>query len=199
MNMMNQRTFLSKNTRRAGLNTEHISRYLAKCEPAIAGQHGHDTTFKTACKLVWGFALHPSEAFGFMLEYNARCQPPWNEYELRRKLDQALRHSGHRKPRGYLLGQGCTPVTSTNIVAPIPAPSAWPKPDMERIDAIVSEGPGLYDLWEKSPVRFDDEASRTEEIIDVLFPGNPLSCCAKTMRFFATRRREVWRGKLSEL
>ena len=181
------------------MNTGRLRRYIAKCEPAIVGQHGHNTTFKTACKLVWGFGLDPSEAFGFMLEYNARCQPPWNEYELRRKLDQALKHSGHRKPRGYLLGQHYTPVSSTNMTTPMPASAVWPKPDIERIATIVSEGPGLYDLWEKSPVRFDDEASHTEEIIDVLLPGNPLLCCAKSKHEFATRCREVWRGRLSEL
>lgn len=181
------------------MNVERIRRYLTKCCPAIAGQHGHDTTFKTACALVWGFALEPHQAFWFMREYNARCQPPWNEYELRRKLDQALKHSGPQKPRGYLLGQEYRPLRNTNIASPIGAPSAWPKPDTERIGAIVSEGPGLYDLWEGSPVRFDNEASHTEEIIDVLFPEDPLLCCAKSNEVFATRSREVWRGKLSAL
>jgi hypothetical protein len=148
MPFLGARPFL--NTSEGGMNTAHIRRYLAKCEPAIAGQHGHNTTFRTACKLVWGFGLNPGEAFGFMLEYSARCQPPWNEYELRRKLDQALKHSGHQKPRGYLLGQDYTPVIDTNIVTPMPASPVWPKPDIERIESIVSEGPGLYDLWKKA-------------------------------------------------
>ena len=43
--------------------------------------------------------------------------------------------------------------------------------------------------------------SHTECIIDALFPGNPLLCVARTdgrsAGDFATRRRTVWRGRLS--
>jgi len=84
--------------------------------------------------------------------------------------------------------------------APLPKPEpTWPEPDSEAIDAIVRSGLGIYDLWEQSPTRHEEAASHAEEIIDVLFPGNPLLCCAKSNEEFATRRREIWRGKLSQL
>jgi hypothetical protein len=83
--------------------SDRIGAYVAKLEPAVSGQHGHDTTFKAACALVWGYGLNPDDAWTFALEYNARCLPPWNEHDLRRKLLQALNHSVHQKPRGYLL------------------------------------------------------------------------------------------------
>jgi hypothetical protein len=76
---------------------------------------------------------------------------------------------------------------------------AWPARDKEKIDALVRQGFGLQDLWERSPGRFNDDLSHTEEFIDVLFPGNPLLCVGKYAREFATRRREVWRGRLSGL
>jgi hypothetical protein len=75
----------------------------------------------------------------------------------------------------------------------------WPARSLEQIDAFVRAGPGLYNLWESSPVRFGDSESHAEEIIDVLFPGNPLLCVAKTEYQFATRWRETWRGRLSGL
>jgi hypothetical protein len=78
----------------------------------------------------------------------------------------------------------------------VPQP-AWPARDKSRIDSIVREGFGLYDLWETSPIRFDDGESHAEGIIDALFPGNPLLCVGKSAQEFATRRRETWRGKLS--
>jgi hypothetical protein len=62
---------------------------------------------------------------------------------------------------------------------------------------IAGIGRGLVDLWEVSPVRFEDNDSHTEAIIDVLFPGNPLLCVGKSNAVFATRSREEWRGKLS--
>jgi hypothetical protein len=61
---------------------------------------------------------------------------------------------------------------------------------------LAKDGPGLYDLWEKSPVRLGDELPHTEEVIDALFPGNPLLCIGKGNHLFATRRRERWRGRL---
>jgi hypothetical protein len=75
----------------------------------------------------------------------------------------------------------------------------WPARDLEQIDRIVRGGFGLYDLWEFSPIRFPDGESRVEEIIDILFPGNPLLCIGETEYRFATRPREDWYGKLSEL
>ena len=43
------------------------------------------------------------------------------------------------------------------------------------------------DLWEASPVRFDDNDAHTEALIDVLFPGDPLLCCGQINSDFETR------------
>jgi len=77
---------------------------------------------------------------------------------------------------------------------------AWPKVNAEQRAAIVGpSGRGLVDLWEISPVRFEDNEEHTEWIIDVLFPGDPLLCCGRSKSDFATQSREEWRGKLSAL
>ena len=80
--------------------------------------------------------------------------------------------------------------------------SGWPKPNVEQIKAITAapDAPGLVDLWEASPVRFDGEEPATESLVDVLFPGNPLLCCGRCIdRGFGTGTREEWRGKLAAL
>src|SRR5262249_43180886 len=79
---------------------ERVERYLDRCEPAISGQGGHTVTFKLAMKLVQGFALDEETAFRLILSWNARCQPPWSEYQLRRKLRQAAERG--RMPDGAL-------------------------------------------------------------------------------------------------
>jgi len=76
---------------------------------------------------------------------------------------------------------------------------AWPRVNMEQREAVTATGFGLVDLWELSPVRFTDNQSHTEEIIDRLFPGNPLLCVGKSNSQFATRRREGWCGRLTDM
>lgn len=77
---------------------------------------------------------------------------------------------------------------------------AWPKVNAEQREAVIAaSGFGLVDLWEMSPVRFEDKESRTEQIIDVLFLGDPLLCVGRSNSEFATRSREEWRGTLARL
>jgi hypothetical protein len=47
-----------------------------------------------------------------------------------------------------------------------------------------------------SPVQFQGESAQTEEIVDALFPGNPLLCASKSTKESDTRPREAWRGHL---
>jgi hypothetical protein len=75
----------------------------------------------------------------------------------------------------------------------------WPTRNSERIAAIQRTGMTLADLWEMSPYRIETNRPRTEEIIDALFPGNPLLCCGKSAADFATRPRETWRGGMAAL
>jgi hypothetical protein len=77
--------------------------------------------------------------------------------------------------------------------------SKWPAVNQEQRGAIIRDGGGLADLWEASPVRIEDNAAHTEEIIDALFHGNPFLCCGADVNKFDTRPREDWRGHLAEL
>jgi hypothetical protein len=80
---------------------ERARRYLAFVPPAIAGQHGDVHTFRVCCRLARGFALDDEQALLVLADWNARCQPPWSEAELRDKLRRATRYG--REPVGGLL------------------------------------------------------------------------------------------------
>lgn len=80
---------------------ERARRYLAALPAAIAGQHGDLQTFRVCCRLVRGFALSDAEALRLLTDWNARCEPPWAERELRDKLARARRYG--REPIGGLL------------------------------------------------------------------------------------------------
>ena len=77
----------------------------------------------------------------------------------------------------------------------------WPMCNPEQREAVLEAADrfGLVDLWEGSPVRFEDNLPHTEEIVDALFPGGALLCCAKSTSEFATRARETWRGELAAM
>lgn len=73
----------------------------------------------------------------------------------------------------------------------------WPERNRARIAEIARTGPGLAGLQALSPVQWADDARRSDEIIDALFPGNPLLCVGRAQDRVATKAREAWRGKLS--
>lgn len=76
--------------------------YLARCQPAVSGQRGHNKCFGVACKVGPGFDLSYEDAYNLLWEeYNPRCQPPWTEQELEHKLTDAYDKEGHRL--GWLL------------------------------------------------------------------------------------------------
>lgn len=80
---------------------DRAKRYLASVPPAVTGQHGDVRTFRVCCRLVRGFALDDDQALRVLAEWNARCEPPWTEEDLRDKLRRAARYG--REPVGGLL------------------------------------------------------------------------------------------------
>jgi hypothetical protein len=72
----------------------------------------------------------------------------------------------------------------------------WPNANAKQIEAITQNDGERLGLWHASSTPI--EYSGAEEVIDVLFPGNPWLCIGQSNRLFATRRREKWRGYLSE-
>ncbi len=71
----------------------------------------------------------------------------------------------------------------------------WPR----RSTALVEQFIGtktVPDLTNASPIPV--EGYDAEQIIDHLFPGNPLLCCGVSSWTFATRSRDEWRGQLAK-
>jgi hypothetical protein len=68
----------------------------------------------------------------------------------------------------------------------------WPKPDPDQRAQIIDPNFGLYDLWEASPVRFGDTKPHTREVLEALFPNDPLMCCGWSKRRFETKRLSEW-------
>jgi hypothetical protein len=112
--------------------------YLASVPGAVSGQHGHDRTFYAANRLVRGFDLTPDQAYPLFAEWNDRCEPPWSEHDLRRKLEQADQQPG---PRGFLLTDR-VPATS----APLAPPLGYDDHDQGEAAALAAPEPTLEPL-----------------------------------------------------
>jgi hypothetical protein len=81
-------------------------------------------------------------------------------------------------------------------VQALPTPK-WPSPNLDQIEAIVREGPNLDGLEAMSPIKWNEAGPHTEEIIEVLFPGNPLLCAGPKKELAITRTLEDWRRFLA--
>ena len=82
-------------------SVERAKALLQCVDPAVAGQQGDLRTFRVCCRIVRGFDLSDDEAVRALSEWNARCEPPWSERELRQKVMNARRYG--REPQGGLL------------------------------------------------------------------------------------------------
>ena len=87
----------------AGTREPQIARavqYAQHATPAIQGKYGSTQTLKVAIALVKGFSVPPEAAVQILAEhYNPRCEPPWSDKDLVRKVSQATKA---RVPDGYM-------------------------------------------------------------------------------------------------
>lgn len=95
---------------------QRVLAYLAATPPAIEGKGGDMATFTTACTVIHGFDLTPSEAVVLVTDWNGRCSPPWSEKELQHKFNEAdKREDGQGRQRGYMLEQESVPILQSVI------------------------------------------------------------------------------------
>jgi hypothetical protein len=149
--------------------------------PPRAGEGVHNWLFRVARQL---HAHLPAGEIVNLLESRvANCGRAVSRAEIISAVQNSLRSAW--QPNGN--------------AAPVQSVSKWPKINKEQRAAIIRDGDGLADLWEASRVRIEDNEQHTEEIIDALFPSNPLLCCGKSNSDFDTKPREDWRGEMSTL
>jgi hypothetical protein len=148
--------------------TQQLNLELKPCP--VEGQGVHRWIYYAACSLT--DAGMPSEQAEEIIEdMMSRAPAPASE------IEDALRSArGERKP-----GPRWTP--------PIP----------HKIAEVVRQGPTLLEFVSHSPEPMQfGKHSKTEEIIDALFPGDPWLCVGRADSDFYTARREFWRGRLND-
>jgi hypothetical protein len=142
---------------------ERISKYMERVDPAISGSHGHTATLSAAKCLVWDWGLSESEALPYLKVYNERCEPPWSQAELERKLKQALDYKNHKTPRGHLVGEEYSPGEDKPIEHQEPVPKTVFEPERlsrladqlsEPVSAAYLEARSKFNCCNRSPAGF---------------------------------------------
>jgi hypothetical protein len=154
---------------------------LMAAGPPVAGQGVNLWLFRLA-RVLHAFRSTDQIA-DFLRASTAHCGRTVTETEIQRAIENSRGHAWHP---GH-----CNPNAQ--------AAHYWPQLNAKLRAAILARGFGIAELWEASPIALEDASVRTEEVIDKLFPGNPLLCCGKTKSDFRTLPREQWRGTLSSM
>lgn len=152
--------------------------------PPHAGEGVHNWLFRVARQL--HAHLPAVEIIALLEERTHNC----GRHVSLKEIEDAVRNS--LSSAWQPSGKGATSMPAVRT-------PKWPALNSERREAVIQQGGGLADLWELSNPRFEDGESKTEAIIDWIFPDNPLLCCGKSTTHFDTRTREEWRGELSSL
>jgi hypothetical protein len=154
--------------------------YVAAIPPAVEGEGGDNLTFRVARLLAIDFALPPEQAWPLLLEYNARCEPPWCEADLRRKLDAAFEQEG-------ILGEKLRRRCRAIDVRVLPEGPVYVGLDVAgRFDSYVDLSPSLW----AGVVKLGEFRALAPELASVGWEGRRVVLCpASTV---ATNRREVW-------
>jgi len=143
----------------------------------------------------------PRAGTGFHLWLFHAARALWkcgrSEYDIRAVLENAAALCGRFVPQREIDYAICN--SEVSAFQPLSVSHRpWPALNHEQREAVIEKAKfSLVDLYESSPVRGRDMAQHTEEIIDALFPGNPLLCCGKSEAAFDTQPRNKWRGELS--
>lgn len=137
------------------------------CPPPGGGVHSWIMRAAWSCRLKMENCT-AAEAAGLIHDHMTRNPNPKNEVEeaVNKVFDATLepRNLGF-KPR-------------------FDAPKKWPEPNAEQIEAVAGSGGGVVDLWERSPIRFEDDEPHTADILPRLFPGDPFICAGSKTEFF---------------
>jgi hypothetical protein len=131
--------------------SEHVQDLLA----ALPFNGIHRWLFHTACTIVEQTSLDDDHVERLLIAASRGARRKVSKREIGSAVADARRKCGGKSAR-----------KAAKVFA-----KAWPEVDPSAIEAIRQNGPGLYDLQESSPVRYDDEASHAEEVITALFPG----------------------------
>lgn len=111
--------------------------FLRSAPGAVTGMGGDKLTVATACRM-HDLGLSPETAFRLMVEeWNPRCEPPWDDDDLRGKIANAYRYA--KNPLGARTAEAVfsspSAISALDAESPLLAPGAEPNANKDIEDS----------------------------------------------------------------
>lgn len=131
-------------------------------------------------------ASSPVEAKEIIRPYLQQARNGRSAFEIERELNRQVEtaYAGFIKGAGVSLANPFKPKTKAPAVNPA------------AVEDLTKDGPGVYDLWERSPIRFEDDQSHAEEVKDGLFTADEYLSVGLDKNHVTHETREGLRGGL---
>lgn len=148
-----------------------------------AGGGVHNWTFEILKMLAWHYACDLKLFQAARAIFGQYATRPVDDGEIQRQIANARRCQSWGRIIPHVCGQ----------TVRIPR---WPSANIALIEQVVRAGPSLSQLAANSPVPGTRFGTDNGELLNTLFPGNPLLCCSKFFDSHETRSLSSW-GSLS--
>ena len=165
-----------------GIFTTAERRLIESCPPSGGGVH--DWSFKVLRSLSRHYSCDRLLLEAARAIFNKFATREIGDGEIQRQIGNARNRSA---------GNRC----GLNATREHVSPSGWPEPDLEAIESIVRSGPRLAELQSALTACPHRSHLRCLEILQRLFPGDPLLCCGKQLWTAQTLPLSKW-GRLDE-
>ncbi len=161
--------------------THRSKSLIQSCPPSGGGVH--DWTFEILKMLARHYACDSKLFQASRSIFDQYATRPVDDGEIQRQMGNARRFQS--------CGRISSPACGQNARAP-----RWPSANIAKIEKVARAGPSLSQLAANSPVPSSRFGTNNGELLNTLFPGNPLLSCSKFFDLNETRSLSSW-GNLS--
>lgn len=159
---------------------QRIQLYVDRTAIAISGQEGSKRTMAVARTLHTGFDLSEADTIRWLTKFSARCQPPWSEKEILRKVKAVVASDrGHEK--GWMLKEDSSSHSNNGHGDSGKKPREPSKADfIQAVECYVGKFRCTEaDLYDASPIKPCEDFTEDAYLLlqNLYLPDDGINCC----------------------
>lgn len=160
---------------------QRIQLYVDRAAIAISGQEGSKRTMAVARTLYTGFDLSEADTIRWLTVFSARCQPPWSEKDIIRKVKAVVATDrGHKK--GWMIQDEPNASSNGNGNGEYSKKAREPsKADfIQAVECYVGKFRCTEaDLYDASPIKPCEDFTEDAYLLlqNLYLPNDGINCC----------------------